>query len=113
MARGELKNVFSLEEIPSLFGQSYEVRIRAVPGEADLPKALSGNAVFQARKENLSGAVHVLEFSGYNQAVTCVSEALARGMEIVSFQSSGPSLEDVFVKITSGVGAEVGRRPLG
>lgn len=111
MARGELKNVFSLEEIPALFGQSYEIRIRTVPGETSLPEVLTAAAVSQRKKENLSGTVHILEFSEYDQAARCMKEAFAGGLQIESFQSTGPSLEDVFVKITSGSGAgEEGRR---
>ena len=100
MARGDLKRVFSLEETPSLFGQSFELGIRVGFGLEDLAQHISENAVSRRQKNTLSGTVHLLEFSNYDQATKCMKDALTEGLQIVSFRSSGPSLEDIFVDIT-------------
>jgi ABC-2 type transport system ATP-binding protein len=102
MAWGKLEHVFSLDEIPELYGQSFEMRIRTSFGDAELPAAVADQAVAQNRKETLSGIVHTLQFSDYDRAAGCMNEALAQGLHIESFHSSGPSLEDVFVSITAG-----------
>ena len=103
MAKGTLRHIFSLDEIPRLFGQSYEIRIWAAPGQGALPEALTREVVSQDKKETLSGGVHILRFLAYDQALRCLNEALSRGLQIESFKRSGPSLEDVFLKITTNV----------
>jgi ABC-2 type transport system ATP-binding protein len=110
MARGNLKRVFSLEEIPRLFGQSFQLGIKAESGLKALPPSLSDNAVSRKQRETLSGTVFLLEFSDYDRAAKCMNDALAQGLKIESFKSSGPNLEEIFVSITVESRQDPGRR---
>ncbi len=83
MAKGVLKSVFYLKDIPSLFGELFELRYAS------------------------NDEVQVVRFDSSEKANQALATLTATGARIISFQSLGLRLEDIFLKITaeSGVGA--------
>jgi len=102
MKQGALKAVFYLKDIPSMFGDVFEL---------DLAKDESSHADFsaierlsskKAGRPTATGEVQTFFFDSAEKARVALGEAAASGCRIISFKNVGIGLEEIFVKITSG-----------
>lgn len=100
MARGELKRVFALCDVPRLFGESFELVVDVSADQSALIEKLKGLADEQKTAATSGGQICTFRFANYLRAHRGLADALSAGVRIVSFQNAGLSLEDVFVSIT-------------
>ena len=80
MSRGVLAKVFRLEEIPQLFGQSFELTFRD-PNSREL--------LLQS-------------FATYEEAIAATQQVVREGKLIEQFRRCAPKLEEIFMSITRG-----------
>lgn len=103
MKQGALKAVFYLKDIPSMFGDLFELAIatddaHAAAGYFGSVERLATN---HDARPTAQGAVHTFQFPSAEKARAALHEASKSGARIVSFQSVGLRLEDIFIKITA------------
>lgn len=102
MAKGELKDTFSLAEMPKLFGQSYEIECACLyDKKAELDKVKS--TADWIKEEELSDGLHlILRFKKYAHLCSAIEHNIRNNIQIHSVRTITPSLEEVFVQITTG-----------
>lgn len=100
MAKGELKKVFSLKELPELFGSGYELTIELTAQTKDLHQELIKTAKSNNTEENLADTRVSYLFADYETAQKALQLAQQQAARIISFNSATASLEEVFMDIT-------------
>lgn len=112
MSKGSVKSIFTIDEIPGRFGQHYEIVIA---------EGLEANPAIRAFAEHAESAVSTRYAAGVRWRLTCSqyapAAAIVRGLmsqaiEIVSFRSVRPSLEEIFVSLTAAEPAQADLPPL-
>ncbi len=102
MLSGELKLEFPLAEIATRFGQGFELVLAA-----DDSLELSGVTIAERKQEDTaSGPLSKLQFTNYQEAQKALLIASEKGVRIVSFETKGKSLEDIFVATTQGTATD-------
>jgi len=96
MKNGSIESVFSLEEMPEIFGEQVELVISMLPADSSaLEKAKN-----LADKLTLRGKKQVFSFKNYDDAHTALVECMNAGAKIESFEKKSKNLEEVFVSLT-------------
>ena len=101
MARGEVKSVFALRDAPRLYGEAFSLTVLCANEQPSLMEKLRGLADNFRTDQTNQGDVITLRFDNYLRAHRTLADALAAGLRIISFENTGLSLEDVFLRITS------------
>ena len=91
MAKGVIKAVFSLAEVPKLYGESYLLIIDSSAEQESISKCAGAVAESPGH----------YRFSSYAQASEALRQAAAAGIRVLEFKSSGPDLEAIFMQITN------------
>lgn len=101
MVRGELKQVFQLADIPKLFGERYEVVLRAEAQQQEVLQALTAQITESKSQTLLDGSKReTLLCNTYDEATTLIREALSASLHLDQFRSRGLRLEEIFVEVT-------------
>lgn len=103
MARGELRAVFYLKDIPSMFGERYElsVLVSERPEEQSVLEAVAGRAQGDRLRRSAEGAVRVLTFERSEAAHAALALVAGSNIRVVSFERSSLGLEEIFVQLTT------------
>lgn len=96
MKDGLLESIFSLDELPEIFGEEVTlITSKLSPDSAALEKAEE-----LAIKTSYLGKKQVFIFDNYDNAHTALVECMNSGAKIESFDKKSKSLEEVFVSLT-------------
>lgn len=95
---GETKASFSIRDTPELFGEKLELRIRGLSQSLreDFLKACLSHQEEPSPKESID----VFSFASYQEARQALASAIADNARVLSFQSEGVNLEDIFITLT-------------
>ncbi len=102
MANGQCRSVFALGDMPRLYGEAFVLRFRGSEEQPALMEKICGQAESYNTESSVYGQIISLRFDNYLRAHRALSEVLAAGMHIMSFENQGLSLEEVFLRITQG-----------
>ncbi|HQH28093.1 MAG TPA: ABC transporter ATP-binding protein, partial [Oligoflexia bacterium] len=108
MARGELRSVFSLADIPRLFGEAFELRVTLSTAAESVLTELRSAADDWKTTHTLQEEIHSFRFADYLTAHRALGDAVGAGLRINGFEHIAPDLETVFVKITQAASAANG-----
>lgn len=112
MSNGELKKVFSLREIPDLFGRAYELKIRLSLKERNMPSILSEIGKVEDIEETSTDRILTYRFPTYEVARAALDALNSKQVTIESFNSRGLNLEEIFMKITEASRSNSSEDPL-
>ena len=100
MVQGELQKVFSIREIPELYGESFEIAATMAPHPTAELKQLIEQSDSRSI-DSLGGAHHeLLRFSSYDLAMRTLLALEHSGARIEEFRRCSMSLEEIFVQMT-------------
>lgn len=100
MTEGEIQSVFSIRDIPRLFGQCFELSLIAKTCDLRALNELSIDALHKRDRKTTEGLVRNLQFGNYESAERALQQAAQRKIQVLSFNAVGLRLEDVFLQIT-------------
>jgi ABC-2 type transport system ATP-binding protein len=105
MAQGTLKASFYLRDIPSLFGERYELSVETFTDESQAAAGSVQNfcSGYQIR-DTAEGPICVFEFTAYHDAEQALQILSSSGSKILEFHNLALSLEEIFIKMTSEAG---------
>ncbi|MFN8392403.1 MAG: ABC transporter ATP-binding protein [Bdellovibrionota bacterium] len=103
MALGKLKATFYLKDIPTLFGERYEL-VASSTDRSDTASAqrVRDSAIHSSSRDGSDGPVLSFEFESYDSGLRAMHDLIEYGYKIREFQSMALPLEEIFVKLTSG-----------
>ena len=113
MAKGELKTVFALRDMPKMFGESFE--LTAVNVDAIAEELRPHSSFFEVVPDAEGTVVHA-RYQDAAAAQQAIQKVISSGGRLVSFGSTHMRLEDIFMRITreaSRTQPDAGRTPGG
>lgn len=99
MKNGSLKQSFNIAEIPELFGEKYEIILDE--NSISIQNQLKELSISTSLKKRSAKEVSSYEFESYDKAASALEIINKNNLQIYSFQSIKPNLEEIFMQVTS------------
>ena len=101
MADGELKDVFSLDNLSSRASAKYELVIETENEFEEVPEEIIFMSNEYKTEKTSQGFFHNMQFASYAKASQALTLAASRQLTIRHFEKQVPSLEEVFISVVN------------
>jgi ABC-2 type transport system ATP-binding protein len=103
MKDGVLESVFSLEEIPEIFGETIELELSNLDQKTEVLESIRKLADDELDRITHQIKKHIFVFKDYQKAHQALADCMNAGAKVERFEKKSKSLEQIFVALTEGV----------